>query len=59
VVVVVWAAGLGIEVSPAQLGDTVTKFMGQNGLGQRVTSEVFPYGIINPGFLVEFNIERH
>ena len=50
---------LGIEVSPAQLGATVSKFMDQNGQGLRITGEVFPYGIINPGFLIEFNVERH
>jgi hypothetical protein len=50
---------LGIEVSPAQLGATVSKFMDQNGQGLRITGEVFPFGIINPGFLIEFNVERH
>ena len=49
---------LGIEVNPAQLGSTVAKFMDQNTTAVRVTGEVFPYGIINPGFLVEFTAER-
>jgi hypothetical protein len=49
---------LGIEVNPAQLGATVTKFMGQNNLATRITGEVFPYGIVDPGFLVEFTAER-
>jgi hypothetical protein len=50
---------LGLEVSRAQLGATVAKFMDQNSLGLRVTSEVFPYGIINPGYLVKLNVEQH
>lgn len=49
---------LGVEVTKPALGATVAKFMDQNGQGLRVTSEVFPYGIINPGFLVEVNVER-
>jgi len=50
---------LGIEVNKAQLGNAVGKFMDQNGQGVRVTSEVFPYGIINPGYLLKFNVQQH
>ena len=49
---------LGIEVNPAQLGTTVAKFMDQNTQAVRVTGEVFPFGIINPGFLIEITAER-
>lgn len=49
---------LGLEVNPAQLGPTVAKFMDQNTTAVRVTGEVFPFGIINPGFLVELTAER-
>ena len=45
---------VGIEISQA----TVAKFMDQNTQATRITGEVFPYGIINPGFLVELTAER-
>src|SRR5882757_4239010 len=50
---------LGIQVNRAQLGDTVAKFMDQNGHGVRVTSEVFPFGIVDPGFLLRLNVQQH
>jgi hypothetical protein len=50
---------LGVEVTRPQLGATVAKFMDQNGQNLRVTSEVFPYGIINPGYLLKLNVQQH
>lgn len=50
---------LGIEVNRAKLGDTLGRFMDQNGQGLRVTSEVFPFGIIDPGYLVKFDVQTH
>ena len=50
---------LGIEINNvAQLGTTVAGFMSQNTQATRITGEVFPYGITNPGFLVEFTAEK-
>jgi hypothetical protein len=49
---------LGIEVNPAQLGPTVAGFLGQNTQAVRITGEVFPFGIIDPGFLLEITVER-
>lgn len=50
---------LGLEVTnPAQLGTTVAKFMDQNTQAVRITGEVFPFGITNPGFLVQLTAER-
>jgi hypothetical protein len=49
---------LGIQVSPAQLGTTVSKFMDQNTNAVRITGEVFPFGIVDPGFLLEVTAER-
>lgn len=49
---------LGIEVNPAQVGPLVSGFLNQNNQATRITGEVFPYGITNPGFLVEFTAEK-
>ena len=49
---------LGIEVNPAQLGPTVAGFLNQNTQATRITGEVFPYGIIDPGFLLEITAEK-
>jgi hypothetical protein len=49
---------IGVEVNPAQLGSTVAKFMDQNTQAVRITGEVFPFGILSPGFLVELTAEK-
>jgi hypothetical protein len=50
---------LGVQVGRAQLGETVAKFMDQNSRGVRVTTEVFPFGIVDPGFLLRLNVQQH
>jgi hypothetical protein len=49
---------LGIEVNPAQLGPTVTGLMNQNNQVTRITGEVFPFGILDPGFLLQITAEK-
>lgn len=50
---------LTIEVDRAKLGNTVTRFMEQNGRDLQVTSELYPYGKAQAGrYRIELNIER-
>jgi hypothetical protein len=48
---------LTVEVGPDQLGSTVARFLNLNSPHVRVVGEVFPYGLLNPGFLLEITAE--
>jgi len=46
------------QVSPAQLGPTVSKLMEMNSTKLQVTAECFPYGIVDPHFRVLVKLEK-
>ena len=47
-----------IQVQGEQLGDTVATFMKLNTAQLEVTAECFPYGIVDPTFRLEVNIQK-
>lgn len=50
---------LTVEVDRKHLGETIGKFMEQNGRAVQVTSEVFPYGIVQPDrYRLEVNVQN-
>jgi hypothetical protein len=46
------------QVSATQLGSTVAKLMQLNSSALQVTTEVFPYGILDPMYRVEATLEK-
>lgn len=46
------------QVSAQSLGPTVSKLLLMNSQQLQVTAEVFPYGITNPEFRLQVNIQK-